>query len=434
MQVVPRIYRKYFFWLYDFIKGQNIRRHYKDIEFVINNPTSNLSKNRKEKYLQDILNFAVNTTDFYKEYSDFESVYDFLVINKNLIRDNFDNFKSSKYKTKDCVLVSTSGSTGTPFSVLHNKNKRYRNVADNLFFLNREGYQIGQKLVYIKIWSDIIKRNIFSKRWLQNIYPLSVFRLSDREIEEFIRSLKKDSSNVCFIGYPSAFDKICKYLDKINSDSITCNVTAIIMISEGLNLYTRDRLVKYFGVAPVSRYSNNENGILAQEDVQGNCFIINSASYFIEILDLEKDVPVDVGERGRIVITDLHNYAMPIIRYDTGDVGNIGMSEDGVPYLQSVEGRKLDMIYDTQGNLVPSHISYKLCKYDDYKQFQLVQYGKRDYLIKLNTDKKVDSEKMKAEYKEYFGQDANIKIEYVGGIALLSSGKRKEVTNTYYTY
>ncbi|MHA7060065.1 hypothetical protein ACWGOQ_0022750 [Aquimarina sp. M1] len=121
-----------------------------------------------------------------------------------------------------------------------------------------------------------------------------------------------------------------------------------------------------------------------------------------------------------------------MIRYDTGDIGTMDFDENNIPYLSSVEGRKLDVIYNTKGEIIPSHVSYKLCKYGDYKQFQLVQNGQKDYVIKLNTDKKVDENRMLKEYRGYFGQDANIKIEYVAEIPLLSSGKRREVFNTYY--
>jgi len=62
-----------------------------------------------------------------------------------------------------------------------------------------------------------------------------------------------------------------------------------------------------------------------------------------------------------------------------------------------------------------------------------MQYGEKEYRIILNTDKKVDEEAMVKEYKEYFGQDAHIEIQYVDEIPLLSSGKRQEVVNTYHS-
>ncbi len=427
-------FRKKVFWLYDFFRGYDIRNHYRDIKRINENPTSEFSENKKEKYLNDILKHAIATTRFYQNQTKYNSILDFPVINKNVIRDNFDDFKSSKYKTKSCVLVSTSGSTGAPFSVLQNMSKRCRNTGDNLFYSKKSGYEIGYELVYIKIWPDHIKRNIFSKDWIQNIVPQSVFDLEDDDISKFIKKLEESTSKKSFLGYVSAFEKICKYLDKINAKPIQCNVHSVITISEGLNEYTRNRMQKYFGVVPVSRYSNNENGIIAQEDGDDkHRFMINLASYHVEILHLDKDIPIANGERGRIVVTDLHNYAMPLIRYDTGDIGAIDVDDKGVPFLTSIEGRKLDLIYNTKGEMLPSHISYKLCKYGEYKQFQLVQYGEKEYLIKLNTDQKVDEQKMLSEYRGYFGQDANITIEYVDEIPLLSSGKRREVMNTYHS-
>ncbi|GAA4279191.1 phenylacetate--CoA ligase family protein [Aquimarina mytili] len=428
-----QIFRRNAFWFYDFLRGFDIRDHYRDIKQINEFPTSEFSKNKKAKYLKDILNHAIDTTEFYKAVDD-SKLSNFPVINKNLIRDNFEDFTSSKYKTKNCILVSTSGSTGAPFSVLQNMSKRCRNTGDNLFYSKKSGYEIGYELVYIKIWPDNLKRSLFSKDWIQNIVPQSVFKLEDDDIAEFIKKLEESTSRKSFLGYVSAFEKICKYLDRSNAKSVNCNVHSIITISEGLNEYTRSRLQKYFGVTPVSRYSNNENGIIAQEDKsKEHKFMINLASYHVEILSLDQDIIMPNGERGRIVVTDLHNYAMPLIRYDTGDIGTMEVDKNGIPYLASIEGRKLDLIYNTNGDLVPSHISYKLCKYGEYKQFQLVQYGEKEYLIKLNTNTKVDEEKMLLEYKEYLGQDANITIEYVDEIPLLSSGKRREVMNTYHS-
>ena len=253
------------------------------------------------------------------------------------------------------------------------------------------------------------------------------------EIDSLIKKLQRNTSKKSFLGYTSAFTTICQYLDKIEASPIESNVQSIITMSESMNDYVRISMKKYFGIEPISRYSNNENGILAQEDRNApSKFVINSASYFIEIFELDKDIPVLPGNKGRIIVTDLHNYAMPLIRYDTGDIGTMGVDESNTSYLSSVAGRKLDLIYNTKGEIIPSHVSYKLCKYGDYKQFQLIQYGKKDYTIKLNTDKKVDEPTVLREFKGYFGDDANIDIQYVDEIPLLSSGKRKEVTNTYH--
>ncbi len=427
-----QLLRERAFWFLDVLRGGTMRKHYRDVKDIIE--YSEFRHEKRENYLKELLEHATKTTNFYSVYHGFSSISDFPVINKNLVRDNFEKFRSSSFQAKDCQVVSTSGSTGAPFSVLHNPDKSRRSKADNIYFSERAGYKIGQKLIYIKIWPDHKKNTPFSQLWFKNIHPQSVFHQKDKDIKALIRRLKNCSKKKSFLGYPSAFERICRYLDEIKSDHIPCNTISVIAMSESMNTYTREKMAYYFGATPVSRYSNNEHGIIAQEDSSGSAkYVINEASYFLEVFDMNRDIPVLNGELGRIVVTDLHNYAMPLIRYDTGDVGTISRDARGIPYLESVEGRKMDLIYNTKGKVVPSHVSYKLCKYGNYKQFQLIQTGERDYSIRLNTDKKVDEFAVLNEFKEYFGADANIKIVYVDEIPLLSSGKRKEVLNTYHS-
>jgi phenylacetate-CoA ligase len=213
-------------------------------------------------------------------------------------------------------------------------------------------------------------------------------------------------------------------------------VKSIIAISETLNDNTRESLEKYFGVPAVSRYSNLENGIIAQQiPGQNGRYLVNGASYHVEILKMDSDEPAEEGEPGRIVVTDLFNYAMPMIRYDTGDIGSM-VHDENFPwrkYLTHVEGRRLDLLYDTDGNLVSSYIVYKnMWQYTEIEQYQLIQEDKKRYTIKINCREPFTREQqLIGEFKSYLGQDADFRIEYVTEIPLLSSGKRKKIVNNY---
>lgn len=423
--------RQKIFWLSDSVKGNPVKTELNNTQRLLDNsiPDSNSAKSSLDYLLQH----ATTSTHFYRGFNPSKGLDSFPVINKNIIRDHFDEFKSSKYDVSKCRKVSTSGSTGSPFSVYHNKEKIQKNIVDNIYFSDKSNYQLGDFLVYVKIWSDTFSLKKKLDFQLKNMHPLSVFNLSDDEIKTVIEKLNKQSSEVCFIGYASCFEKICKYLDKLENNPITFKTKSIITISEALNEYTRNSVKQYFGIQPLSRYSNNENGIIAQQIQQDDLrFKINDSSYVVEIFDLNSDKKLDYGQRGRIVITDLYNWATPLIRYDTGDVGVMESDENNRPYFTEISGRVLDLLYDTKGNLVPSHLSAKLCKYGQYKQFQLVQKDKKAYEVNLNTDKKVDEKQLVEEYKSYFGADAEITINYVDDIPLLNSGKRREVVNEYY--
>jgi len=421
------------FWLIDSIKGSQINHNYYQISEHFD---SQILYNRNDIsiHLNKLLKHASSTTSFYSPYKSLD-LNKFPIITKNIIRENSDLFRSSLFSSKHLIPMVTSGSTGTPFKTYQDKSKKLRNYADTIYFAKLAGYQIGHRLLYLKIWA---KQKMRSRAayWLQNTIPVDVIHLNDQKIEELITKMQNDDSTFGILGYASALELICKYLDRKQSVPIKSNVSSIIAISESLNDYTKSTMQKYFGSPVVSRYSNLENGIIAQQELNGNPrFLINTASYYVEVLKMEVDEPAADGELGRIIVTDLFNYAMPMIRYDTGDIGAIVSDPEspGKKYFSKIEGRKLDMLYDTKGEIVSSYIAYKnMWQYTDIKQYQLIQESEKDYVFKINADKSFNrEEKLVQEFKSFLGADANFKIEYVDEIPLLASGKRKKVVNNY---
>ena len=78
-------------------------------------------------------------------------------------------------------------------------------------------------------------------------------------------------------------------------------------------------LEKQFGCPVRAWYSNEENGIMGLQNEKDEGYRIDTETYYYEILKMDSDEPAEPGELGRIVITDLFNYAFPILRYDNGD-------------------------------------------------------------------------------------------------------------------
>ncbi len=77
-------------------------------------------------------------------------------------------------------------------------------------------------------------------------------------------------------------------------------------------------------------------------------------------------------------------------------------------------------------------ITAKMLRYMELKQFQFVQTGKKSYIFRLNPwDSFTKEADLIRESQEYLGNDADVQIEYVEEIPLLSSGKRKQVANEY---
>lgn len=420
------------FWILDTLKGSKIKIHYADVQHILENFDSVESKNRRAECLDKLLNHATKSTPFYKNFANYKGLDDFPVIDKNSIRNQYDDFRSSVFRDEKNYPVYTSGSTGTPFRIFHDQNKRDRHSADVTYFNRKAGFEIGHKLYYIRHWDQYNT----SKPWMvwrKNVHMHPVSRLSHNDLEHLFGTMSKDRSPKGILCYASVLDEIKRYLENKDETLPIERINSIIAISETLKEDTKKSIEKYLGVPVVSRYANVENGILAQQSLRTNEFHINWASYFIELLDMDTNRPAKSGERGRIVITDLYNYCMPMIRYDTGDLGQMGHCiKNGMefPVLTRVEGRKLDMIFDTGGQMMSPYVVYHILKYPHIKQYQFIQECRKKYRIKLNVSTEFDSaENIKLEFKEHLGADAEIQLDYVEDIPLLSSGKRKFVIN-----
>ncbi|MTE25443.1 phenylacetate--CoA ligase family protein [Winogradskyella ouciana] len=428
--------RNKFFWTLDGLKGGLIKNQLNEVELGVKYPNSDKAKDLKNQHTNNIIKHAVETTLYYGNFNNAKTISDFPVIRKTTIQDNFEQFQSYKFKDSDNFKVSTSGSTGVPFFLYQNKGKRNRNHADIIYFFNAASFEIGNRLYELEVWRGHNEKGKL-KAWLQNAVQFDISRLTDERIEAFLNLIKKDrQSKKTMLGFASSYEMVAQYLERNNIFLKDTGIIAAIANSEYLNTYTKETLGKHLDTQVLSRYSSEEVGMIAQQTLQSpNNFVINHASYHVEILNLDNDKPVKPGEFGRIVVTDLFNYAMPIIRYDTGDIAKLALNEDGVEVLEQIEGRKMDVIHDSKGNIVSSFVVYT--KFYNYyhllKQYQFIQQGEKEYEVKLNLQGEnfEFEDELITSIKSDFGSDANVVITYVDEIPPLSSGKRRKVINNY---
>jgi len=429
--------RAHIFWLTDLVRRGNVRHHYDEINSIIESPDTTYAREKRQSYLNTILNHAVLQVPFYRNFSGFGSLEDFPVINKSTIRERQASFFAKGFNRDNLHKVTTSGSTGAPLTVWQDNIKRARHRAENIFFSELAGFPLGSRLYYLRVWNEI-NRKSFLQRLSQNIVMQDAGDLSDQSLESFIRELEKDNSTKSVLAFSSTFEALAMYLARRQKKMNTC-VNCLITISETLPEGARSVLKDAFRCPVISRYSNMENGFLAQQcgDDSGE-YHINTSGFHIELLHPDKDEPVAEGEAGRVVVTDLFNFAMPVIRYDTGDLAVFSSkSACGRPGLvfSSVEGRRVDFIYDTSGNLLSPHvITNTMWKYSgEVRQFQFIQNGRNDYVLNLNLAgaSSAREAQLKDDLRMYLGSDAVISIEYVEEIPLLASGKRKKIVNNY---
>ena len=424
------------FWIIDSLKRGTIRAHFDDTEFIMKDYSSKAVSERLNNRMESILKHAVNTTGFYKNFKDYNSLTDFPVINKNIIKERINDFISNQYDLKDLIPERTSGTTGTPLTVFHDRHKRLRHNAETIFFNKSAGYDLGMRLYFIRIWDDRFKKSAL-KAWMQNLVPVNIVNLGEERIASLVRRITDDNSTIVLMGYTSSLKEVCRYMESNNIPPVRSEVRSIIAIAEPLDENTASSLKKFFNAQVFSRYANAENGIIAQQIIGGEKELyINSSSFYVEILNTDNDSPVQDGTPGRIVVTDFFNYGMPLIRYDTGDIGiisNITRNNLTCRTLTKIEGRLTDRIYDTSANyLDPMMLMANMSQYQDIKQYQIIQLDKTRYQLVLNSVNPYPRiREIESFYHNCFGENSVIEIKYVDEIPVLSSGKRKAVYNRY---
>ena len=423
------------FWVLDFLKGSKVRKHYLDILYLMENATDSNAQKKQRQYLSNVLKFATENVDFYKPYISFSSLNDFPIINKSIIKEHYEEFQSPQYKDAKVFNMHTSGSTGTPFVVRQDINKRNRVFAEMMYFWGKAGFEIGMKYVFFRIWTNVNRKGKITA-WARNIVMHDILRLDKKNLELVRNMLKTDKKIRMLISYASTFDNLANYLYSLGDSPEMFTVEAILSSSEVLQETTREKLKSVFGCNVVSLYSNQENGILAQECNENTEFHLNTASYYFEFLKLDKDEPAELSEPARIVVTDLFNYAMPLIRYDTGDIALLKDKCEcrwDTKVVKSILGRVMDCIYDTKGDIIsPVTITNYMWPFNKLLQFQFIQDDEKVYTLKLNgAQGNYTDDEFISLFRELLGKDANIKIEHIKEIPVLNSGKRKHVVCNY---
>jgi len=428
--VFNETFRRNGFWFTDTLTGGYVRKYLLNMKKKLKG-----AANANSNDLQNILNHAVNTTEFYEKHKGYSSIKDFPVIKKSLIKEKYDQFISSEYKNKKLHKMQTSGSTGERFIMLLDDKKRKRVVAELIYFLEQCGFKLGYRHVYARVWFEG-NRKTKLELIAHNTIMFDCSFLSTESMDMLYQMLHKNNSIKCLTGYATFLATIASYFNKKGYTPDMFNIEVVISGAERLEPAAKSLLKKVFGCAIISRYANSENGFLAQQTNDGDTFILNTAHYVFETLKIDSDEPAPYGDPARLVLTDLYNYAMPLIRYDTGDIviaGESGNNGSANMVLTELSGRKEDMIYDTQGNKISPHfVALIFRRYDKLPQFQITQNTLKQFALKLEGARGLyDDNDFRATIRKLVGPDAIVEIEHVDKIPHLSSGKFRKIICNY---
>lgn len=260
------------FWFLDSLKGSQVKKAYNEIKHIDNLDSGSLFiKEHQRKSWETLKNRAIKLKP-YEKYKDKE-LCEFPIINKQIIKDNQDDFLSSKFKKEELVKMYTSGSTGTPFVCYQNGYKKKRVNAEIIYYSEKVGYKLGENLSYIRTVVKQVKKSPL-KQFLQNQKLIQCASLSDEGIEKILSDLRRMSKKgkITLLAYGSTYTALKNYFinHNIQMDK-EMNLTGCISGSDMLFDETRKVISDIWGVELVSRYSNEENGVIGQDEMGGGC-------------------------------------------------------------------------------------------------------------------------------------------------------------------
>lgn len=326
----------------------------------------------------------------------------------------------------------TGGSTGKPLVFYNDKVQLEYRWASTNRNMRWTGYDIGDRI--IKLWSGAqyldrsasLKERVGNYTWRRKV--LSAYHMDESTMEKYVETIKEYQPKL-IVGYTSALYLLAKYMEKEGIDDV--KVDAVIATAETLFPGYRTIIEDCFNAEVFNRYGSREFSTLAHECEEHSELHMNAENLFIEVV--RNGEHAASGERGEILVTDLHNFCMPFIRYRIEDLAIPSDEEKcgcgrGLPLISTVKGRVHSLLVTTEGRYIPGEFFPHLFKdVKGVKQFQVIQEVKDKLLIRIVKGEDYvenETEKALAVTKDYFGENMEILVEHVEEIPPSPSGKR----------
>jgi phenylacetate-CoA ligase len=441
MDVTPRGLRERFvrvwnwrragFFALDRLRGHRYQRNLDELAAFFADPDAfaRIAGERLERFLDH----ATATTDAYAPFRNAPCLQDFPVLAKRDLVVNRHAYTSRVVDPSSLSSTSTSGSYGTPFTFPQTDTKRVRQQSEVIFFNRWAGLDVGYSHLFCGVSGG--NKSRFT-RFLQNETWFYPGHLDDFDLAAHC-ALLRVKRIASFVLHPSLAVLMARQSVADGYTGEDYALTGVVALGEALTEPVRDEIEAAFGCPVYARFSARELGVLAHECPVAQTYHLNLSSFVVELLSLDCDAPAPDGHVGRVVVTDMHSHAMPLIRYDTGDLAVRG---DGCacdipgPTLTSVLGRIVETIHDPQGNpIYPIAVNDAMVSVSDVIQFRFVQRGAGSYTMQLHALPSFSEEDIvRQRLVAILGSDARITFEYVDDIPPLPSGKRPYVVNEWY--
>lgn len=335
---------------------------------------------------------------------------------------------SDGYTLNNCYASNTSGSTGTPFFFAKDKLAHARTHLMVYDLYKQWGITpVSKQARFYGIPLEKKAQRIERiKDFLCNRVRFSVYDLTDQALEKVFHRFAHTRFEYIY-GYTSAIVCFAKYVLRkgIQLKDWTPSLACCIVTSEVCAQEDKILMECAFGVPVVREYGASEVGVMAFDSPQDSMKVCTDEVYLEEI-------------EGKLIVTSLTNKAMPIIRYEIGDTGELAV-QDGELILRQLTGRVGEVVKLPSGKETASltfyYISRSLLEHlGGIKEFVIKQIRPDTFLFEAVTDRKFtagDVQFLQDEIQRYLEPDLLVILHRVERIERPESGKLKQFYSLY---
>ena len=348
------------------------------------------------------------------------------VLTKHDIRSHFEELKADSFRGQ-LLYKNTGGSTGEPLRFGYTRESNDRRTAVMWRGYEWAGARMGRRSLFL--WGGAVGDPTRSHQIKDRLYHgafgrriLNTFTMNESNLASYADAIDRYRPEI-IVAYVGPLVRLAQWL--IAERRPVFRPQAILGAAEALHEFQRQIIEQAFGCPAYNTYGCREFMLIASECEQRNGLHVNA-----DHLVVETGVPA-AAEGGDIVITDLHNYGMPFLRYVNGDLATPDARAcacgRGLPLLRRIEGRKLDAIRSADGRILPGEFFPHMLKdVAGLRRYQVVQRAldHLDLLI-VRGDDFDDSalDYIRREVAKVLGDSVEVRCHFVDDIPLTKTGK-----------
>ena len=324
---------------------------------------------------------------------------------------------------------ATGGSSGIPTRFFITAESYDRRCAATARAYSWSGCRIGEPSLYL--WgapvgrvSRFQKTKLDAYRFLRRERMIATFQQTPELWETTFKTALRFRPRY-IVGYVSSLEQLARLL--LARDLRIPGIKAVIAGAEPVSQASRDLVIEAFHAPLYDTYGSREFMSIAAECEEHHGLHIHA-----ENLLVETEASAD-GGASELLVTDLHNYGMPFIRYRIGDLGTMADSPcpcgRGLPMIRRIEGRVLEVLRTRDGRAVsPILWRHVLKDVPEVKEFQIQQVSLDEIILSLVLARPLAHQSeilLRHEMAKIFSPSTRLTIKGVEAIPKLPSGKRR---------